>query len=86
MSVVPPVLVTIRHARALHYCWRNGTLPFLQRHGWSEADIRRFVLEGVEPELLERTGDAQALALVACARAEHARLYPVAQAGAELAP
>ena len=85
MNDVPPVLVTIRHARALHYCWR-GTLPFLQRHAWSEADIRRFVLEGVEPELLERTGDAQALALVACARAEHARLYPVAQAGAELAP
>ncbi len=76
MSEIPPVLVSIRHSRALRYCWRNGTLPFLLRHGWTDADIRRFVLHGVEPEMLERTGDALALAVVEQARAEHAQLYP----------
>ena len=85
MSDVPPVLVSIRHSRALRYCWRNGTLPFLLRHGWSEAEIRRFVLEGVEPELLERTGDALAIAVVNVAREEHARLYPVADSAPETA-
>ena len=80
MSDTPPVLVSIRQARALQYCWK-GVQPFLQSNGWSDADIRRFVLHGVEPEMLERTGDALALAVVAEARAEHARLYPI-EAGA----
>lgn len=80
MSEIPPVLVSIRHARALQYCWK-GVHPFLLRNGWTDADIRRFVLHGVEPEMLERTGDALALAVVEQARAEHAQLYP-AEGGA----
>ena len=75
MKDVPRVLVSIRHVRALQYCWK-GVHPFLLRHGWTDADIRRFVLHGVEPEMLERTGDALALAVVEQARAEHAQLYP----------
>ncbi len=59
-----PVTVTMRDVRGVHGCSR-GARAFCGRHG---INWTGFLESGVPAELLEATGDAQALRLAAYAR------------------
>jgi hypothetical protein len=60
--------VTLRDARALHYCAR-GCRTWCERHGFDWAQFRG---PGLDAGAVEATGDAMALRLVLAARARAA--------------
>ena len=59
--------VKMSDMRAVGYC-RRGVKAFLESHG---IDWNVFISEGVPAELLEATGDAQALKVVDYVRKQH---------------
>lgn len=63
------VIVTVQDLRAAKLCFQ-GSRPWLARHGFSWQE---FLADGIDAELLEATGDALALRVVAEARARMAR-------------
>jgi hypothetical protein len=56
-------VITLRHARALGYC-RRGMREWAERNGFTQDEWSRFVRQGVDPEVLLRTGDAMAKKIV----------------------
>ncbi len=60
------VIITIDHVRAAGYCVA-GARAWFARHG---LDFRAFLAHGLPAAVFLATGDAQALRLVAYARAE----------------
>lgn len=60
-------IVSMRHIRAAKICM-SGARGWWVLQGWDWND---FLTNGVTAERLEATGDALALKVVACMRAEH---------------
>lgn len=60
-------IVSMRHVRAAKIC-AKGARGWWALQGWDYAD---FLVNGIAAEKLEATGDALALKVVACMRAEH---------------
>ena len=63
------IIVTIQDLRAARLCFQ-GSRPWLARHGLS---WQAFLANGIEAKVLEATGDALALRVIAQAQARVAR-------------
>lgn len=63
------IIVTVQDLRAARLCFQ-GSRPWLTRHGLSWQE---FLANGIEAEVLQATGDALAIRVIAQARARMAR-------------
>lgn len=64
------ITITSRHCRAAGMCLTPGVRDFCRNHG---IDYRAFINNGINADVLIKTGDAMALQVVAVARAEQER-------------
>lgn len=74
-TTTPKIIVTVQDLRAARLCFQ-GSRPWLARHGLS---WQGFLANGIEAEVLEATGDALALRVIAQARARVAREIKLAR-------
>lgn len=59
------LIITSRHCRAAGMCLTPGVRDFCRTHG---IDYRAFINNGIDAEVLIKTGDVMALQVVAVAR------------------